>query len=351
MLRFSTAGGAAIPRHKSGSRRSCNPRRLSSRISAGFTLIEVLIVITIIALLMAILLPSLRQSREIARTAICSANLRQWGVMYYSYSGDYKGFVGGCTFRELQDVFISNTDGGAGWNGYNSPFAASTDALPKYGFTSSMQQCASRSDTATLEPRKQWYGTYSPLDYWVTCGFGADFETFTVGGTGAPTDYSATLARTYWGWTYGAGWANGGTSTYGTWGALPEKMRPVTSFNQKRGSLAPMVQDRHWFNPARNGSARGYDPSGTMGVSADGFGYISNHLEFNAAPAGNRVWARGNNVLCFDGSVQWSSLLGSLGATVFVGPPTMFAYQQRGVTPYGHCWYRDYFLADKFFNN
>jgi len=45
-------------------------------------------VIAIIALLAALLLPSLRQARERARTAFCAGNLRQLGLAWTMYSDD-----------------------------------------------------------------------------------------------------------------------------------------------------------------------------------------------------------------------------------------------------------------------
>ena len=45
--------------------------------TAGFTLIEVLVVVAIIALLIAILLPSLKRVRDQARASVCSSNIKQ----------------------------------------------------------------------------------------------------------------------------------------------------------------------------------------------------------------------------------------------------------------------------------
>ncbi len=57
----------------------------------GFTLVELLVVISIIALLMALLLPALQQAREVARAAECANNLKQLGLAFQLYVADHDG--------------------------------------------------------------------------------------------------------------------------------------------------------------------------------------------------------------------------------------------------------------------
>ncbi|MBN1554347.1 MAG: prepilin-type N-terminal cleavage/methylation domain-containing protein [Phycisphaerae bacterium] len=61
----------------------------------GFTLIELLVVIAIISLLVSILLPSLTKARDLAKSVVCSTNLKQLGTTLHLYAGDYDGGIPG----------------------------------------------------------------------------------------------------------------------------------------------------------------------------------------------------------------------------------------------------------------
>jgi prepilin-type N-terminal cleavage/methylation domain-containing protein len=72
------------------STRGPSPRRAPAR-RAGFTLVELLVVLALVALLTSLLLPALAGARRCAHAARCLGNLRQLGLATQLYWDDHDG--------------------------------------------------------------------------------------------------------------------------------------------------------------------------------------------------------------------------------------------------------------------
>jgi len=110
------------------------------RTRRAFTLVELLVVIGIIALLIAVLLPSLIKSRKQAQSVACMSNMRQIGLALVMFQQEHQGYLPKAWYNSRPftkpvasdvDVNLESGSGGNDW-GYRYPMLGFDYVLVKY---------------------------------------------------------------------------------------------------------------------------------------------------------------------------------------------------------------------------
>lgn len=83
-----------------------------SKIGNLFTLIELLVVIAIIAILAAMLLPALKNAKDVSQRAVCMNNLKNVGMSAAFYAEDNKDFLPMCYYQSDEQWWRTMLRGG-----------------------------------------------------------------------------------------------------------------------------------------------------------------------------------------------------------------------------------------------
>lgn len=152
----------------------------------GFTLIELLVVVAIISLLISILLPSLREAKELARRSVCAGNLRNINIGIHGYATENDGMgpafrtdgsdcpsPGYSSLSDWANLFVGGNEEDGRWRGGNiRTETPGRRKLRDYG-TAEMYLCP--SDIGVIPGDSEgyrWYDWVGTSYFYNACWYG-----------------------------------------------------------------------------------------------------------------------------------------------------------------------------------
>ena len=110
---------------------------------SGFTLVELLVVIAIIALLLSILMPSLRKARDAARRIVCMANLHQMGIGVQVFANDHDNVIPTFAATNTLAKELGRHEWHCSWPALLQPYITGTPYDPAKGLDNKVWWCPS----------------------------------------------------------------------------------------------------------------------------------------------------------------------------------------------------------------
>lgn len=129
--------------------------RLRKPYRRAFTLIELLVVIAIIALLLAIIVPGLKNARLAAKQIVCASQMKQWALATVAYTGENDNIVP--PYGDTRDTTGNATDTETYWYNRLSPYLT-REGYGTWGMTYETRRCPMAK--SSWGENAVWIGVY-----------------------------------------------------------------------------------------------------------------------------------------------------------------------------------------------